>query len=170
MSVSVILFSVFWVRKIIPLEFFKHQEQDIRDWHLENMVVKSLNSSDLIGIILMAFNFWNGYLSFIGLKSWMWILVGFFVSHFLVRVIALISWVVDPNFQRNRLTIEDFIPFFTGTMITAFYPLKEVRYIAGLFSLLLIWVTILFLKVNSSFESDGSPERVLAMVILILVI
>lgn len=171
MSVSVILFTVFWIGKIIPLEFFGNEEQDLQDWHLENASVKILYGSDLVAIVLIALNSWHGYLSFLGLKQWMSILVAFFMFQFLLRAVILISWVVDSKFQRDKLTPEDLIPFFTGTVITFFYPLEEVTYITGVFSLLLIWITILILRVNGSFESNKEkPELKLGVIILFLAI
>ncbi|RMG30242.1 MAG: hypothetical protein D6732_16385 [Methanobacteriota archaeon] len=171
MSVSVILFTVFWIGKIIPLEFFGNQEQGPQDWHIENASVKILYGSDLVGIVLIALNSWqaSGYLSFIGLKLLMSILVAFFMFQFILRAVFLVGSVVDSKFQRDRLTIGDFIPFFTGTVIIFFYPLEEVAFATGVFSLTLIWITILFLRVHGSFESNKEkPELKLGVIILFL--
>ncbi len=172
MSVLVILFTIFWARKIVPLEFFGHKHQNFQNWHLENASVKILYGSDLVSIVLIALNSWerSGYLSLIGLEQWLLVLVGYFIFQFLLRPVILISWVVDSKFQTDKLTTEDLIPFFTGTVITFFYPFEGVAYITGVFSLILIWITILFFRVNGSFESENNPEIHLGTIILILAV
>ncbi len=175
MSASVFFFVILMGRDVIPYDFFGEKK-----WRGKNATVKILYSFDLVGIIIMAINSWleSGYVSFVGSRNWLLVLIFFFSIHFLLRAACLVAWVITTGSQETsdtqKLVMEDFVPFFTGIMITFTYPLndyplKDMKFAIIILSLLMVWIVVMYLKLNFSLESKDRSELKLGVLIILLV-
>ncbi len=171
MSIFALFFVMIMVKDVIPYDFFGEKKR-----RRENATVKILYSFDLVGVIIITLNSWleSGYVSFVESRNWLLVLIFFFSIHFLLRAACLVVWVITSDSQEGKLIMEDFVPFFTGIIIASpyplnDYPLEDMKFALVIFSLLMVWIVIMYLKLNSSFESKDRSALKLGVLIILLV-